>query len=1169
MSLRFRVLGPVEVWSADQRLNAGVRQQRLVLAVLALEVNRLVPIDRLLALAWPAGPPPSARAALQSHVYRIRRTLGSAAVTDDAVRVETEGDGYLLRCPPGRIDLHLFRDLCTRARGATDERTIELLRSALDLWRGQPLAGVCDEQVRGPLCVSLEEERLAATEELFDAALRLRRDDTVLGELTEWVATHPHRQRAVGQLMLALHRGGRDEESIALYQATRSRLADDLGLDPAEHLQRLHLAILRGDRSLRPIAAMETPAPAASGGSPVSSVPNHPQPSPGRRPAADPAAQPDSPVLSIPPALIAPPNALLAPAQLPADVAAFSGRTGLLRQLDALLASGGAGVARTSGARAGSIEPAPTALRVATVSGAAGVGKTALVLHWAHRIRERFPDGQLFINLLGYAPVPPLRPIDALARFLRALGVPPEQVPGDVDEASALYRSLLAGRRALVLLDNARGSEQVRPLLPGSPGCLVVVTSRDSLGGLVARDGARPHTVGVLDPAEAHTLLTRLLGAERMLANPAAAAELARLCGHLPLALRIAAADILVSPHTSICDQVERLRAGDRLAALAVDEDGNGDDQATVRVAFDLSYAALPAAPRQVFRLLGVLPGPEVTVAAAAALAGGSVEEAGRQLRRLASGHLVEQVGPDRYGCHDLLRMYAAQRSAAEDDEQERAAALDRLLDHYLRHVAAAADQVYPQIVRLPHRADTLDDTGSGAPGRGAPPVPVRFSDHSAARAWLEAEQQNLVAAVRHAAAHGPHPAAWLLADALRGYFFLRMDAVDWRSVADAGLAASEAAADLPGQAAMQLNLAILEWGQSRLPAAVDRAGRALRLARRVGWSDGEASALGALGNVQFELGNLQAASDYFQQAFEIDVRTGRLINQATRLGNLASVSYELGRLRQAELHNLAALRTRLRTGSRSGVGIIQHNLGEVYVGLGRLDEALAVLHEALTTHREVGNRGIEADTLRCLAATHLLAGRREQAIELAEAALALARQTGDRRFQADALAALAACRRELGDGAGARAGYEEALQLAGEIHSRYAQTEVLIGLATLDAQLGNTGAALGFALRAHTAARRDGYRVLEGQALTALAAIHLGAGDPDQAVRRGEAAATVHAETGHQFGIAQTYLILGNAHARLSRVDLARSCWRDALSRFTAMGVSNVDELRHLLASA
>ncbi|MER7702498.1 AfsR/SARP family transcriptional regulator [Kitasatospora sp. NPDC097605] len=427
------------------------------------------------------------------------------------------------------------------------------------------------------------------------------------------------------------------------------------------------------------------------------------------------------------------------PAQLPPAPATFVGRRAELGALDGLADSAG------SAGAAG----------IGVVTGGAGTGKTALAVRWAHRVRERFPDGQLHINLRGYAIGPPLAPYEALARLLRALGTDRERMPGTVDESAALYRSLLADRRVLVLLDNARDAEQIRPLLPGSAGSLALVTSRDGLAGLTARDGARRLVLDVLPQPEAVELLARITGADRTRAEPRAAAELAASCGHLPLALGIAAARLAEHPHRTLLEHAAELRdPEDRLDALQID----GDAGSTLRIAFDLSYRALRPAAQRLFRLLGLAPATRIGTAAAAALSGSSPAATRPVLDHLAAAHLLSPAGPDRYRLHDLLRCYAAERATAETGPTERAAARERLCSWYLHHAEAAARLLTPQRPRPP-----LTDP---APWY----EPPGFTTPAEARQWYEREHSHLLETARYAAEHGLDDHARRLPLALRGH---------------------------------------------------------------------------------------------------------------------------------------------------------------------------------------------------------------------------------------------------------------------------------------------------------------------------------------------------------------------------------------------------------------
>jgi hypothetical protein len=462
----------------------------------------------------------------------------------------------------------------------------------------------------------LSELRLQAVEELVEARLRGGEHTGLVAELRALVAEHPLRERPYGQLMVALSRDGRQADALAVYRTLRHRLTEQLGIEPSQPTQRLHQAVLRGEVT---VAAAEQPR---------------------------------------------------VPAQLPADVAGFTGRAEQLSALTRLLTMD---------------DPPSTVALVGT----AGVGKTALAVRWAHQIRERFPDGQLYLDLRGFSAAPPVRPIDALGQFLRALGVAAGQVPADEQEAAGRYRTLLADRRVLVVLDNARGAEQVRPLLPGGRGCLALVTSRDRLDSLVVHAGASRLRLEPLPTADSHKLLARMIGPDRSAADLAGVGELARLCAHLPLALRIAAAN-LAGGRASIAGYVGQLRAGrlDRLATA-------GQERAAVRAAFDVSYAALSDPARRLFRVLGCVPGVELTVAAAAALTGEDHRTAGQVLDELAAVHLVFEPADGRFGTHDLLRDYAGQLAGALTTG-EREATRRALIEWYVARAEAAADLLHP-----------------------------------------------------------------------------------------------------------------------------------------------------------------------------------------------------------------------------------------------------------------------------------------------------------------------------------------------------------------------------------------------------------------------------------------------------------------------------------------
>ncbi|HSV66536.1 MAG TPA: transcriptional regulator [Mycobacteriales bacterium] len=452
-AVELRLLGAVEAWVEERQLDLGPRQQRFIFAVLALKVNELVPISQVIDLTWPAAPPQTAIHAVHVRISRLRAALDQARVDRDGVEIVTHGTAYVLRADPMCVDAHLFRALVTQARADTDDGTkVTQFRRALGMWRGPPLADVAAPEMAQRLCLDLEETRLVAAEECLDAELRLGRHDRVIGELTELIEQHPFRQHLLAQLMLALYRAGRAPEALSVYRMTRRRLVEELGLDPEPRLQHLENAILRAD------PALELPRPVL-----------------------------DSPVLDSPTSGALP--ARVVPAQLPPDVRFFIGRTMRLAELTGLLPADGA----------------PNTVPIVVITGAAGVGKTTLGVHWAHQVADRFRDGHLYVDLRGSVGGAPVRPVDALARLLNGLGVSPAAVPDNVDVAAGMYRSLLAGRRVLVLLDDAVSAAQVRPLLPGSVGSvgsLVLVTSRSPLADLVGGEGAYRIELDGLRPAE-------------------------------------------------------------------------------------------------------------------------------------------------------------------------------------------------------------------------------------------------------------------------------------------------------------------------------------------------------------------------------------------------------------------------------------------------------------------------------------------------------------------------------------------------------------------------------------------------------------------------------------------------------------------------------------------
>jgi len=747
------------------------------------------------------------------------------------------------------------------------------------------------------------------------------------------------------------------------------------------------------------------------------------------------------------------------PWQLPMDVPGFTGRAEQLARLDALLPDG--------------TGTSPGTVVITAIAGTAGVGKTALAVHWAHQVRERFPDGHLYVNLHGYAPGSPLGPLAALAQMLGALGVAADGVPLQLDQAAGLYRSLLAGKRVLVVLDDARSAAQVRPLLPGSPGCLVLITSRDRLDGLVASHGADRLALDVLTPAEAVSLLGRIMGAPRVAAEPRAAGDLAQVCGFLPLAVRIAAANLAGQPAEPIAGYVARLRRGDRLAELAVD----GDAHAAVGAAFDASYTTLDPDAQRMFRLLGLVPGPEVTAPAAAALARVSPDRARRLLERLSAAHLVEPRAAGRFGFHDLLRRYAHRRALHDDGTRRRKEARRRLLSWYLHTADAAVGLLYPGRLHLPIPSPTPRQ------------LVGRFDEPAGALAWLRAERANLVAAVSDAAEQGHPQVAWLLADTMRGYFWHHRHMTDWLTVAQAGLAAAAGTDDLRAQAAGHRSLAMALSCLGDYAQAADHHGSALELARRAGWADAEAASLAGLGLTYRDWGRLREAAGHLTQALARYRQTGSKLGEAVTLVNLAGVTRELGWPQRAAGHAGEALAVSREIGSQGGEIAALSTLGETDRDLGRLDDARRHLSQSLALTRELGDRYGEAHALCVLAMVHRDAGRHTKALEAARAGLALTRELREPRTQAEALTTLGSIHLRRGRPQQAIGRYRQAFDLSRQSDTRYPETGALLGLAAAHHELGRYSLAAEYAQQALAVARKAGYRVLEGQAHAALAA--------------------------------------------------------------------------------
>jgi DNA-binding SARP family transcriptional activator/tetratricopeptide (TPR) repeat protein len=986
VALRVGVLGPVTAWDGQDELHVGQPRQQAVLGILAMRANRVISRGELVDAVWGQDPPASAEGGIYTYVAGLRRIIEPGRSLRGPGRVlVSSGAGYVLHLIPGQPDAVAFEQQLARARQLRQNGdlagAVTALEGALGLWRGAAFAGV-----PGPFAVTerarLAELRSSAAEERADALLALGRHEEVVPDLTAMVSEHPLRERMRGLLMIALYRGGRSPEALQVFADGRRVLADELGIDPGTDLSRIHQQVLTSD------PALSLPAP---GGRAVTAGPD-PRPGIGseagphgpdgaaaagqtRRKGATPGPRgSDGSSLATPQAGSGPgtgqgPGGALSwaggshgppgsrgfpvPAQLPLDAQAFSGRQDELATLHAML---------PPASPAGPDESVP----VVVVSGTAGVGKTALAIHFGRQVAKRFPDGQLYVNLRGRDPgTPPVEPGEALRFFLDAFGVPPYRIVASTEERAALYRSLVDGKRMLIVLDNASNAAQVRPLLPGSPGCLVVVTSRHQMAGLVAAEGAALVTLDVLSDDEAHEMLARRLGRERVEAEPEAADEVIGACARLPLALSIAvgraAAGRAKRPLTALAAELRDARS--RLDALE-----EGDAVTDVRAVLSWSYDQLSPAAARMFRLLGLHPGPDISLSAAASLAGIPRAEAGTALRELSGTNLVTERLPGRFTFHGLLRVYAADQAERHDAAAEREAAMHRVLDHYL-HTAAAASQRFSPF-RSPLRL--------AAPQPGV--LPADMADKDQAMAWFDAEVEVLNALVGYASANGFDRYAWQIPWAFSPFFYRRGL---WRNYATSQQTALEAARRLDDPTALAHAHYLLGHAQSLMndyDAAEPNFRRALDLFRELGDRTNEAVVLNGLAGMLERQERYTEALAVALDALRMVKAAGHWWTQATLENGVGWLYAHVGQYDEALIHCQRALGLHRESGHRGGAADTLDSLGYVYLQLGDLTQATACLEQAINAYREIGAPFGEGNSLAGLGDVLLREGRPEAA---------------------------------------------------------------------------------------------------------------------------------------------------------------------------------------------
>jgi DNA-binding SARP family transcriptional activator/tetratricopeptide (TPR) repeat protein len=978
------VLGPLLVRDGDTVVDVPKGRLRVLLAALVVRAGTVVSADALAEVVWDGSPPAGAVTTLRSYVRRLREGLGPAA----GARVVTRYPGYLLQAGVEEVDLLRFGSLSREggaaARAGQWEQAWELLGEGLGLWRGEPLADVPSDLLRREQVPGLEESRLQAAEWRVDAGLQLGRHGDLVGELQLLAAAHPLRERFHGQLMVALVRCGRQAEALQAYQRARAVLVDELGTEPGAGLRKLHQQILTGD-----------------------------------------------PALAEPAVLGADHRASLVPRELPAAVAGFAGRAGELAALTGLLDQ--------------AVASTPPTVVIPAIGGTAGVGKTALAVQWAHTVTDRFPDGQLYVNLRGYDPDRPMPSADALARFLRVLGVPGQDIPAEEDERAARYRSLLAGRKMLVVLDNAGSVEQVRPLLPGSPSCVVVVTSRDALAGLVARHGAVRLELDLLPAQEAVGLLRALIGL-RAENEPGAAVTLAAQCCRLPLALRVAAELAAARPDVPLAELAGEL--ADQQSRLDL-LDAGGDPRTAVRAVFSWSYRHLDHDAARVFRLAGLHPGPDVDPYAVAALTGtGSLGQNRAVLDALARAHLIQSASPGRYSMHDLLRAYARELSDAPDGDEQQRAALTRLFDHYLHTASAAMDALYP--------AERERRPRIPPPDTPAPPV----TESDAARAWLDVERPTLVAVTVHAAGRGWPTYATRLSATLYHYLDSGGHYPEAITIHSHARVAAQRTGDQAAEAIALTWLGSVHWRQSRYQQAADHLRQALALFRQVGDRAAQGRTLNNLGVICDEQGRYQEAIGFHRQALAIHREIGDSVGRANALNSLASIEERLGLYDLSPRHYRRALAIATDIGARDVECIVLINLGPVGLRQGRYRQAARHLRRALALSRETGYQYAEAAALTRTGDLCLRQDHPEEAVRYLQEALALHRESGHRSGEADALNSLGDVRLATGRPGHARAEYDAALALAAQTGDKYQQARAHHGLGQACHASGDRGTA-------------------------------------------------------------------------------------------------------------
>lgn len=925
--MEFLILGPLTALLDGDPVGLGGPRQQTVVAMLLLEPQTVIPVDRLIDAVWDDEPPLTAREQIQICVSNLRRVF-SARVGSSLI--ETRNPGYVLGLRGCTLDSLTFDSRVRQARvalaagdsaGAAAE-----FRSALSLWRGAALSSVTSSLVQHGVTY-LNEKRLTALEECLETELNAGLSPDVVGELVALTREHPLRERFRALLMTALYRSGRQAEALDAYRATRAAFMDELGIEPGANLKQLHQAILKGE----PVSAARprTSAPVA--------------------PAAG--------------AVAAPPHTI--PNLLPATIPDFTGRAALIEQVEADIAA-----ASRSG----------LALPVTVLFGQGGAGKTTAAVHLAHRMAPNFPDGQLFAQLRPGARV--AEPFDVLGRFLRAMGVDPSAMPQDLEERAEVYRDLLAKRRMLIVLDNAQSEEQISLLLPGSAQCSVIVTGRIRLAGLPAANRVE---IGTFSESSAASLLTNVLGAQRVAAEPEAVARLCEMCGRLPLALRIVAARLTARPHWPVSALVDRLV--DESARLNELKHG----ELAMRASITMSYDALTPEAQRLFRLLAVSEAPSFAAWVGAPLLETNPLHAEDLLEELTEAYLLSTEPapagePTRYRFHDIMRPFAQELLMESDSTAQQQAALERLLGAMLYLATEAhrreysGDYVFPgsdaSVWRLP---EVLTDRILESP-----------------LSWYEHERLSLLAGVRQAAAAGLVEHSWGLALSAVTLFESHSYYSDWRTTHETALKAACRHGDTRGEAVMRYSLGSLYLFQRDANLALRQFEQAGKLFEQLGDEHGGALVLRHIAFLDRQNGDLDLALSRWEDALGTLQVVGDRIAEAYVLQNMAQIRLDRGE--EEEAHTLLARAERIcrETGNRRVSAQVRNRLGGLYFQRGELDRSAEMYEHVLEAVRASGDRAGECHALLGLAAVYLERGEPRRAEQILCSALELAEAIAD-----------------------------------------------------------------------------------------------------------------------------------------------------------------------------